>query len=69
MEQAHWLEREQASMAHALAATLPDVKRIHYELARGYRIKAANAGRQKSASVEPRLKMNLREQLASAFRP
>src|SRR6478736_327472 len=33
MDQAYWLERERVSIAHARAATLPDVRLIHYDLA------------------------------------
>jgi hypothetical protein len=45
MEQSYWLERERQSIANARAATLADVRLIHYELADRYSIKAANAGR------------------------
>jgi hypothetical protein len=43
MDKAYWLERERESMDHARAATLADEKNLHYELARGYRMKAADA--------------------------
>jgi hypothetical protein len=69
MDQAYWLERERDSISHARAATLPDVQLIHYELARGYSIKAANAGRQRLVRARPKLKRYLDEQLRTAFRP
>jgi len=65
MDQAYWLERERDSLAYARAATFPDVRLIHYELARGYSIKAAGAGQ---VSAQPKIKRNLREQLMTAFR-
>ena len=69
MDQAYWLEREQDSLAYARAATFPDVRLIHQELARGYSIKAANAGADAAqlASAPPKLAHNLREQLMTAF--
>jgi len=69
MEQAYWLDRERDSITHARAATLPDVQLIHYELARGYSIKAANAGREHLLRGRPKLKSYLREQLTTAFHP
>lgn len=69
MDQAYWLERERDSIAHARAATLPDVQLIHYELARGYSIKAASAGRERLVKARPKLKRYLDEQLRTAFRP
>jgi hypothetical protein len=45
MDQAIWLERERESIANARAATIPDVRAMHYELATGYSLKAAEAGR------------------------
>jgi len=44
MDQAYWLERQRDAIANGRAATLADVRLIHYELARGYSIEAANAG-------------------------
>jgi hypothetical protein len=67
MDQAYWLEREQDSIAHARAATLPDVQLIHYELARGYSIKAANAALEPLLKGRPKLKSYIREQLTTAF--
>ncbi|MES2136267.1 MAG: hypothetical protein V4502_04305 [Pseudomonadota bacterium] len=69
MDQAYWLERERDSITHARAATLPDVQLIHYELARGYSIKAANAGREHLLKRRPKLRSYLGEQLATAFHP
>jgi hypothetical protein len=69
MDQAYWLERERDSITHARAATLPDVQLIHYELARGYSIKAAKAGRERLVRARPKLKRYLDEQLRTAFRP
>lgn len=69
MDQAYWLQRERDSIGHARAATLPDVQLIHYELARGYSIKAAHAGRERLVSGRPKLKTYLGEQLATAFIP
>jgi hypothetical protein len=68
MDQAYWLERERDSIAHARAATLPDVRLIHYDLAHRYSIKAANAGRE-HLGAGPELKRNLDEQLMTAFDP
>jgi hypothetical protein len=65
MDQAYWLERERDSMAHARAATLPDVRLIHYDLAHRYSIKAADAA--KAARSRPKLKRGVRDQLATAF--
>lgn len=67
MDQTYWLERERESIAHGHAATLSDVRLIHYELARGYSIKAANAGTERPARAPPKRKRNAREQLATAF--
>ena len=67
MDQAYWLERERDSIAHARAATLPDVRLIHYDLARRYSIEAANAGQtllKSAGATRP-----LGEQLATAFPP
>ena len=69
MDQAYWLGRERESISHARAATLPDVQLIHYELARGYSIKAADAGREPLLRGRPKLKTYIREQLAMAFPP
>jgi hypothetical protein len=69
MDQAYWLERERDSIAHARASTLPDVRLIHYDLAHGYSIKAASAGREHLGSGGPQLKRNLDEQLMTAFDP
>ena len=43
METTYWLERERTSLANARAATVAEVRLIHYELAGRYSIKAANA--------------------------
>ena len=69
MEQAYWLERERDSLAYARAATFPDVRLIHQDLARRYSIKAAEAGADARHLVNapPKLKRNLREQLMTAF--
>ena len=69
MDQAYWLERERNSIIHARAATLPDVQLIHYELARGYSIKAATAGREHLLKGRSKLRRYLGEQLATAFHP
>ena len=69
MDQAYWLERQRDSLVYARAATFPDVRLIHYELARGYGIKAENAGVDAGQLVTARLKLkrNLRKQLMTAF--
>lgn len=67
MNQAYWLERERDSITHARAATLPDVRLIHYDLAHRYSIKAADAGRDHLASARAKLKTNIGEQLTTAF--
>jgi hypothetical protein len=67
MDQAYWLRRERDSIGHARAATLVDVQLIHYELARGYSIKAANAGTERAK--RRKTKANLGEQLTTAFHP
>jgi len=67
MDQAYWLKRERDSITHARAATLPDVQLIHYELARGYSIKAADAEREPLLKRRPKLKRYLGEQLTTAF--
>jgi hypothetical protein len=67
MDQAHWLMREQESIAHARAATFPDVRLIHYDLARRYSAKAAEAAANGSVSAPAKLKGNLRAQLMTAF--
>jgi hypothetical protein len=69
MDQAYWLERERDSIGHARAATLPDVQLIHYELARGYSIKAADAARQPLLKRRSKLKRYIAEQLTTAFHP
>ena len=69
MDQAYWLERERDAISHARAATLADVQLIHYELARGYSIKAASAGREQLVRGRPKLKRYLGEQLRTAFQP
>lgn len=43
MDQAFWLGRERDSIAHARAATLADVRLMHYDLAAAYSLKAAEA--------------------------
>ena len=65
MDQAYWLERERVSIAHARAATLPDVRLIHYDLAHRFSIEAASAGTEQR-SVPPKLKRNRRQQLRTA---
>ena len=67
MDQAHWLMREQESLAHARAATFPDVRLIHQDLARRYSAKAAAAAVKGLVSAPVKLKDNLREQLRTAF--
>ena len=67
MDRAYWLQRERDSIAHGHAATLSDVRLIHYELARGYSIKAANAAAEHTTSERPKRKRNAREQLMTAF--
>jgi hypothetical protein len=67
MDQAYWLQRERESITHARAATLPDVQLIHYELARSYSIKAADAGREPLLRRRPKLKRYIAEQLTTAF--
>jgi hypothetical protein len=67
MDQAYWLERERVSMVHARAATLADVRLIHYDLAHRYSIKAANAGRANGAKRQGKPKRDLDEQLTTAF--
>lgn len=51
METAYWLERERASLVNARAATVAEVRLIHYELAGRYSIKAANAAMSPSAGA------------------
>jgi hypothetical protein len=67
MNRAYWLRRERDSIAHARAATLPDVKLIHYELAGRYSVKAADAGRELLLRRPPKPKRHLGEQLTTAF--
>jgi hypothetical protein len=67
MDQAHWLMREQESLAHAHAAIFPDVRSIHNDLARRYSAKAAEAAANGSVSAPAKPKGNLREQLMTAF--
>lgn len=43
MDQAFWLARERDSIGHARAATLADVRLMHYELATAYSLKAVEA--------------------------
>lgn len=45
MDQAFWLERERNFIAHVRAATLTDVRPMHYDLATGYSLKAAASGK------------------------
>lgn len=67
MNRAYWLRRERDSIAHARAATLPDVKLIHYELAEMYGLKAADAGREHLIKRPSKVKRHLGEQLTTAF--
>jgi hypothetical protein len=67
MDRAYWLERERDAIAHARAATLPDVQLIHYDLAHRYSIKAANSGRRHGVEKRSKPKRNLRAQLTTAF--
>jgi hypothetical protein len=67
MDQAYWLERERHAIANARAANFVDVQLIHYGLAHRYSIEAANAA--KGPKRAPELKMNLSEQLTTAFQP
>ena len=65
MDQAYWLERERDAIVNARAATFADVQLIHYALAHRYSIEAANAA--EGAKRAPQLRMNLGEQLTTAF--
>ena len=57
MDQTYWLERQRDAIANARAATLPDVRLIHYELADRYSLKAAAAGRAQLKFTGPDLVM------------
>jgi len=67
MDQAYWLERERDAIENGRSATLPDVRLIHFDLAHRYSIEAAQA--LKAVKRRPKLKLNLGEQLATAFHP
>jgi hypothetical protein len=67
MDQAYWLERELDAIGNARAATLADVKVIHYELAHRYSVEAAAAVR--GVRGRPKVKANLSEQLTTSFPP
>jgi hypothetical protein len=69
MDQAYWLERQRDAIANGRAATLVDVRFIHYELARGYSIEAANAATAHLARMRPKLKSGLGEQSTTTFHP
>jgi hypothetical protein len=64
MDQAYWLAREQDSIANARAATLADVRLIHYDLASSYSVKAAEA---KKARLRKRRENCARAALRSAY--
>jgi hypothetical protein len=68
MDQAYWLERERDAIANARAATLADVRLIHYDLAHRYSIEAVNAATAHPVRKKRKLKRNLGEQLTTAFR-
>jgi hypothetical protein len=67
MDQAYWLERERDAIANARAATLPDVRLIHYDLAHRYSIEASDAA--KAVKGRPKLKRSVGRQLATAYPP
>lgn len=67
MEQAYWLERERDAIANARAANFADVQLIHYGLAHRYSIAAAKAAKGAKRKRARQLKMNLSEQLTTAF--
>lgn len=69
MDKAYWLRRESDSMEHARAATLPDVKLIHYELAQRYRVKAADVQKALREKRTDRAREKLNMQLKTAFDP
>jgi hypothetical protein len=64
MDQAYWLERERDAIANGHAATLADVRLIHYDLAHRYSIEAANAAKTVRRRRKPR---GVGEQLTTAF--
>jgi hypothetical protein len=64
MDQAYWLKRQRNAIADGRAASLVDVRFIHYELARGYGIEAAKAVKGRRT-----LKRGLGEQLITPFHP
>ena len=65
MDQAYWLGRERDAIANALAATLADVRLIHYGLAHRYSLEAAKSA--KGTKTHPMLRMKLSDQLKAAF--
>jgi hypothetical protein len=54
MDQAYWLERERVSIAHARAATFPDIRLIYYDLAHKFSIEAANAESERLRRTRPK---------------
>ena len=69
MDQAYWLERERDAIANARAANFGDVQLIHYGLAHRYSIEAVKAAKGAKRKRARWLKMNLSEQLKTAFQP
>jgi hypothetical protein len=62
MDRTYWLKRERDAIANGRAATLADVKLIHYGLAARYSIEATNAG-----NGPRKFKGRVGEQLTTAF--
>ena len=69
MDQAYWLGRERDAIANARAAHFADVQLIHYGLAHRYSIEAVKAEKGAKRKRARQLKMNLSEQLTTAFPP
>jgi soluble lytic murein transglycosylase-like protein len=69
MDQAYWLGRERDAIANARAANFADVQLIHYGLAHRYSIEAVKAAKAAKRKRARQLKMNLSEQLTTAFPP
>ena len=67
MDQAYWLGRERDAIANARAASFADVQLIHYGLAHRYSIEAVKAAKGAKRKRARQLKMNLSEQLTTAF--
>ena len=65
MDQAYWLRRERDAIANGHAATLADVRLIHYDLAHRYSIEAAKAA--EAVRARPKLKRGLGKQIKTAF--